>query len=270
MLKRSITGLVLGILMIAALTQNEWTALLLLLSILVGSSYEWFKHFVSLHSQFIKLIFILFTSLITFLLLLLFFKVIEVSIPHMQLFTGMTLIILIMTAIGAVYRKTVMPSTVSWPNWIFYILFPILIVAHFLQQDFHLHKWILLGLIIMNWSNDVFAYFTGKLLGKTPLAPQISPNKTIEGTIGGMVATIIAAVLINQFLFIKAYPMLQIIALGLCIAFAGTTGDLYESRLKRLAGIKDSGSILPGHGGFLDRFDSFFYVVVVGIFVLSF
>ncbi|MBK9108248.1 MAG: phosphatidate cytidylyltransferase [Saprospiraceae bacterium] len=215
MLKRSITGLVLGVLMIAALTQYEWTALLLLIMILLGSAYEWFKHFVSLHSPLIRLVYIIFTIIVLCLILLLYLKTIEVSILHMEFVTGMTLFLLALTALGAVYSKTVVPSTVSWHNWIFYILFPILICFHFLHQDFQIHKWILLGLVFINWSNDVFAYFTGKLIGKTPLAPQISPNKTIEGTIGGMIASILTAFLVNQFLFISAYPIFQIFASGL-------------------------------------------------------
>lgn len=159
--------------------------------------------------------------------------------------------------------------TQSWYCGIFYIYFPLIVGIYFIYQNFELNRWIILGLIIINWCNDSFAYFTGRIFGKTPLAPEISPKKTIEGALGGIAFGILAAYLLNIFMFQQAFPIEKIIVLGFTVCVAGITGDLYESKMKRLAGIKDSGQLLPGHGGFLDRFDSFFYIIPVGIFVIS-
>jgi phosphatidate cytidylyltransferase len=114
---------------------------------------------------------------------------------------------------------------------------------------------ILLGIFILIWSSDIFAYFIGKAFGKHKLAPSISPKKTWEGFIGGSIATVVAAWGFS-FLFdeIKLRDWLIIAAL---VAIFGTVGDLLQSAFKRSAGVKDSGSILPGHGGIWDRFDSF-------------
>lgn len=114
--------------------------------------------------------------------------------------------------------------------------------------------WIIpVTLIVAIWVNDTMAYIVGSLIGKTPLSA-ISPKKTWEGTIGGAVLAIIAVTMIGHFLMDMNYIDVGIIAV--IAAVAGTFGDLLESKLKRLAGVKDSGSIMPGHGGFLDRFDS--------------
>lgn len=104
------------------------------------------------------------------------------------------------------------------------------------------------------WANDMFAYFIGKAIGKTPLSPLISPNKTLEGTIGG-----IACVLILALAAWRIFPDPGIVfwlGMGSITAVGSIFGDLLESALKRMLGIKDSGNILPGHGGMLDRFDS--------------
>lgn len=108
-------------------------------------------------------------------------------------------------------------------------------------------------LISTIWVNDTMAYLVGSFIGKTPLSP-ISPNKTWEGTIAGVILSVL---LITKVLGIYI-PVSEKIILYISIvaAIAGTFGDLFESKLKRLAGVKDSGKMMPGHGGFLDRFDS--------------
>ena len=111
-------------------------------------------------------------------------------------------------------------------------------------------------LIIFIWINDTMAYITGSLIGRTPFFPSISPKKTIEGTIGGMVLAIAAAGIFGYFWGDRWLAWYHWIGLAFVAAVFGTAGDLLESRLKRMAGVKDSGSIMPGHGGFLDRFDS--------------
>ncbi len=108
-------------------------------------------------------------------------------------------------------------------------------------------------LIVLIWCNDSFAYLSGSLIGKTQMTA-ISPKKTWEGTAGGALLTVAAAFLFSYLW--GTYPFWLTIGFALCAAVAGTLGDLLESRLKRLAGVKDSGKLMPGHGGALDRFDS--------------
>lgn len=113
-------------------------------------------------------------------------------------------------------------------------------------------------IILSIWINDTMAYIVGSLIGKTPLS-RISPKKTWEGTIGGILLAIAVIGFLFPLLYFGSfvnYLLVFILPLVAISAVAGTFGDLLESKLKRLAGVKDSGQIMPGHGGFLDRFDS--------------
>lgn len=116
--------------------------------------------------------------------------------------------------------------------------------------------WLVLSFFLMIWGNDVFAYFGGKTWGKTPLAPNISPNKTLEGVWFGFLGSAVGFMI--AYWIASPYPLAfwTIIPAVLIIGFLGPMGDIAESRLKRLANVKDSSRILPGHGGFFDRFDS--------------
>lgn len=109
------------------------------------------------------------------------------------------------------------------------------------------------GLIFSIWINDTMAYIVGSLIGKTPFS-KISPKKTWEGTIGGAILCVAVIALIGWWT--QLYRVIDWVVIAAIAAIAGTAGDLFESKLKRMAGVKDSGSFMPGHGGFLDRFDS--------------
>src|SRR5690606_20471011 len=109
------------------------------------------------------------------------------------------------------------------------------------------------------WINDTMAYISGSLFGKTPLSP-ISPKKTREGTFGGILLAVIVSTIVLYLIF-PGVSLIMWVFLFLIIAIAGTFGDLLESKLKRMAGVKDSGMLMPGHGGFLDRFDSLLLAV---------
>lgn len=126
--------------------------------------------------------------------------------------------------------------------------------------------WILLALFILVWVNDVFAYLVGSVLGKHKLYPKLSPQKTWEGSIGGLVFTLGAAWLFSQF--VSVLNLEQWLWLGVIIAVTGTLGDLSESLLKRNAGVKDSGTLFPGHGGVLDRFDAVLFATPFVFFYL--
>src|SRR5699024_5073105 len=118
---------------------------------------------------------------------------------------------------------------------------------------------------VLIWSNDSFAYLIGKSIGKHKLFERISPNKTIEGFIGGLICTLLVGLLIHYITQIYTYQIW--LGLALVTGIFGTFGDLIQSKLKRQAGVKDSGRVMPGHGGLLDRLDS---IIFASSFIYSF
>lgn len=118
----------------------------------------------------------------------------------------------------------------------------------------------LVTIFVAVWACDSGAYFTGYFLGKHKMAPLLSPKKTIEGAIGGVVSTVVAIFILNHFFALFSHLAMAFF-FAVATAILGIIGDLFESYLKRMHEIKDSGHILPGHGGILDRFDSFMFVV---------
>jgi len=124
----------------------------------------------------------------------------------------------------------------------------------------------LLGVFILFWTNDTGAYLTGRAFGKRKLFPAVSPGKTWEGLIGGIVLCLGAAYVIS--LYSHGLILKQWLVSGVIIGLFGTLGDLVESMWKRKLGIKDSGKSMPGHGGLLDRFDGFFIAIPILYFYL--
>ncbi len=118
-------------------------------------------------------------------------------------------------------------------------------------------KEVMIGVLVMLWANDTFAYLVGKNFGKNKLMPSVSPNKTIEGLIGGAVGAILTACVI--WYFVNFISITSWITLAFIIVIFGSIGDLIQSRVKRIAGVKDSGVIMPGHGGIYDRLDSLIF-----------
>ena len=148
------------------------------------------------------------------------------------------------------YGKLVAGSLIILPGWA---------SAVYLQSiSSYLSAGLLFMLLLVGLS-DTAAFFVGRSLGRHKLAPKISPGKTIEGLVGGLVAVALMAVLFGRYVWTWSWPDIAIlVAISLVAALFGVVGDLIESRIKRLAGVKDSGSMLPGHGGFMDRTDAFF------------
>ena len=124
-------------------------------------------------------------------------------------------------------------------------------------KDNEFAKFLIMGIFVLIWLNDSFAYLVGKSIGRTKLFPRVSPKKTVEGAVGGFVFT-----MIGTYFLAKYEPILtlsQWFILAAVVVLFGNLGDLVESKLKRHAGVKDSGAILPGHGGLLDRLDSLIF-----------
>lgn len=156
-----------------------------------------------------------------------------------------------------------------------YITLPIVLIIWMRVNNFHNFsdnylKAIPCGIVFSIWINDTMAYIVGSLIGKTTLS-SVSPKKTREGTVGGAILCVFVISIAGYLTpFYSAYVW---IIISLFCAVFGTLGDLLESKLKRLAGVKDSGTLMPGHGGFLDRFDSMlvaipFVFVFYALFIL--
>jgi phosphatidate cytidylyltransferase len=128
-------------------------------------------------------------------------------------------------------------------------------------------SWLILFVLLLVWAADTGAYAVGKLFGKHKLAPSVSPGKTWEGFFGGMVLAIIVAVIAAKLLNIQSRDTTLFLVCCVVTVIASVLGDLFESLTKREAGIKDSGTIFPGHGGMLDRIDSL--IAAAPIFALA-
>jgi CDP-diglyceride synthetase len=174
------------------------------------------------------------------------------------------LIILMLPFLQALFTKEVGFEKIAAASYgsLFFLSLPAA-----LMQFFYCHEVIgdfagarLLVLVFaLLWINDTFAYLTGSLLGKHRLFYRISPGKSIEGSVGGMLFTLLAVFIFCTF--VDWMPLDLALGMAIISVIFGTFGDLCESMLKRQAGVKDSGKVIPGHGGILDRFDSVMFVV---------
>lgn len=132
---------------------------------------------------------------------------------------------------------------------------------------------LVLAPLLLTWASDTFAYFVGRQWGTRKLIPAVSPGKTLQGAIGAVAGTVLVA--IGYALVLQRFPtyrmgLVEAAAFGLLISIAAQVGDLAESLFKRDAGVKDSGTLLPGHGGALDRFDSLLFTLPIGYFFLRY
>ncbi|MFY7987831.1 MAG: phosphatidate cytidylyltransferase [Flavobacterium sp.] len=141
-----------------------------------------------------------------------------------------------------------------------YLIFPFILANYIAMGVKGYNPKILISIIILIWTNDTFAYLVGKNIGKNKLFPSVSPKKTIEGFAGGLVFTIIGGILLANYYIMSSTLYIWIVIAAIVSVFS-TLGDLIESKLKRVAGIKDTGNIMPGHGGILDRLDSIIFVI---------
>ena len=146
---------------------------------------------------------------------------------------------------------------------ILYIALPFGLIPSLLHNG----PYLFVGFMVMLWTNDTGAYLVGRTMGRTPLLPRVSPKKTVEGLLGGIALTVVAGVLLS-----RAWPVLtmpQWVACAITVSIASTVGDLLESAFKRAADVKDSGTILPGHGGIMDRFDGFLLALPAMLFCVG-
>jgi len=184
--------------------------------------------------------------------------------------------LLVLLVVIEIFRKNETPiSNIAFSIMgILYVVIPFAILNFFAYEstysevinieDGQHNYWLLLGFFMLQWSNDTGAYLIGSSLGKHKMTPEISPNKTWEGAIGGFVMSLLVAFVISYFTYSS---LLHWLAISTIVVIFGTIGDLTESRIKRTCGVKDSGRIMPGHGGILDRFDG---VLFSAPFVLAY
>jgi len=138
-----------------------------------------------------------------------------------------------------------------------YVIFSIcfLVLLPFYENSFH--PYLMISIFSIIWVNDSFAFLVGKNFGKNKLFPSVSPKKTIEGFLGGLIFSLLTAMFISKINL--DFSMLHWMVIGVIVSVIGTIGDLVESKFKRQSNVKDSGNIMPGHGGILDRLDSLLF-----------
>ena len=279
-LKRAISGAVYIALLLTSIMFSTESFIILFGIFLIIATYE-FCNLVKLNKVFsIVFVFFFYSTVV----LTSFYKMetenyisnllkenIQITIDTDKLFSAL-LIITLAIAIKCIVFLFDNTQTISKLSKYIYLLgyimlpFIFIIKISFGIKDYN--PKIIIGLFILIWTNDTFAYLVGKSIGKHKLFERVSPKKTIEGFLGGVVFAAFAGFLISK-LYIRPNPdfsqksILIWTIIALIVSIFGTIGDLIESKFKRVAGVKDSGTIMPGHGGVLDRLDSVIFVAPV-------
>ena len=276
---RTLTAIIFAAVMLTGLLWNKWSFLALFSIIHFGCWWEYFNLLEKIHKTVYHPVTRIGFMLIGFSIMLFFCGPIF-QISHYQLRDlsfPIAIVGLVTLAIGFILTKSInlkpfgtaalglLYISLSWGLLLSLRQSGMVFKGNFLMIDFGIV--LPIAIIFSIWINDTMAYIVGSLIGKTPLSG-ISPKKTWEGTIGGMILAIIIMSIASWLTHFSIYDAIIIAALS---AIAGTFGDLLESKLKRMAGVKDSGNIMPGHGGFLDRFDSLLLAIpAVWLYVFLF
>jgi len=261
LITRTLTGIVLVAVMLAAILVSEYSYTILFLLILIGGTIEFsalFKNSEIKPNRWLGLI----VAILAFFISLLIAKKI---IDSRALFGIFPLFLLIMAA--ELYRKQAKPlGNIAVTIFsIVYLVIPVSLVNFLafpeLSGTVNYTPRLLIALFILIWTHDSGAYLVGVSIGKHRLFERISPKKSWEGAIGGTLTALLASYFISGFT--PEIKLVHWFAISILTVVSSTFGDLTESMFKRYFGIKDSGNILPGHGGILDRFDSLFFAIPV-------
>lgn len=251
--KRILTGLILGALILLCIyAGNKYTAYLLM-AINVLGAYELSKMLRPLGRTPVTYAHILLAVVPYFLL-----DLVGSALPIFNILLVLSVVSsLILMAL--LYYNGVIPFA-KWSYVLAFIYWglPYCLGTYYLINSDQETNLVALAVILLIWTSDTMAYFTGKRFGKTKLFESVSPNKTREGSFGAGLSILVLSILIG---WVAGQELVTWIGIGLTVWIAGTYGDLVESKMKRAAAVKDSGKLLPGHGGFLDRFDSLVMVI---------
>lgn len=240
------SAIVFSAIMMAGLLWNEWAFLVLSVLILTLCLRDYFRLIKSIDKEsFIPQWLIALTQIASMVCLIL----LTPGLTEKVIWPALLCIPMLMLLVAILSKRTTLNGILQAFGGVFYIAVPVMLLYMLRLQSLCIP----LALVLMIWMNDTMAYLVGSFIGKTPFSP-ISPKKTWEGTAGGAILTIVGAAIWGYYS--PYYHMVDWMALALCASVAGTAGDLLESKLKRLANVKDSGTLMPGHGGALDRFDS--------------
>lgn len=280
---RTITAIVFAIVMLVGLLWNHWSFLILFSIIHFGCWWEYLSLIGKIHNTSFHLNTRLGFMLLGFAIMLWFCgPVYEISGYGLKQNFSFPVSVagFILSGVGIFQTKRInLKAFGAAALGLFYISLSWgLMMDLYNEIDFILHDtryvaggyFIPIVIIASIWINDTMAYIVGSLIGKTPIA-KISPKKTWEGTLGGIILSIAIVGLISFYVLKLEGLTYHLILIALIASVVGTFGDLLESKLKRIAGVKDSGSFMPGHGGFLDRFDSMLLAIpAVWIYVKFF
>jgi phosphatidate cytidylyltransferase len=266
---RALTAIVFVIVMLAGLLWNRWSFFVLFSIVHFGAWAEYQKLVGKFNPQFNKISSLhRYGIMIGGWCLLLFFtnhslKFSSLTLSDVGFWMGIAFMISLPLTMLSDSRIVFFGNIAYSIVGVIYISLPLGLLmelrTHWSGDTTSLSYTIPLLIIFSLWINDTMAYIVGSLIGKTPLS-KISPKKTWEGTAGGVLLTVVVICLITYFT--KRISIVDAGIMSGIAAIAGTFGDLFESKLKRMAEVKDSGSIMPGHGGFLDRFDSLLFACV--------
>lgn len=279
--QRATTATIFSAIMLTGLFWNVWSFHLLFLVIATGSIWEFLE--LTLPKEDYKTTRKVIGASVGFCLVALqYYVLLNISTSEFNMATlfpsfnyesGKTINVLLFTAVLLLIFELFSKAELPFSNValilmsLFYIAIPFSLFPYFCASTNGFSPNVVAGMLFLTWANDSFAYIIGSKIGKTPFFLRISPKKTWEGTIGGAVICLLTSAIIAQFF--TQLSLANWIVIAAIIAVFGTIGDLVESLLKRSVGVKDSGSFMPGHGGFLDRFDAFIFCIPFVYFYLS-